>query len=212
MAARGKRGPGNFAGRVVEEAKKEGMTVVRETPGAPVEEYFLPPAAEAGPAQENLKIDVPAQPLAVRNGRMYANFNEPLYTLDKNENRMVGLALSFSLTPEHKGRLPKKIERGWEFLKEQNDKRLDIKGVGTHTVEFFLSPEDIEPLLSLKGAVIERISLVEVEETGKGKAWTSIRLSFVVRTHAGPSVDPFATQSYGAAFWINLFEPQGRLR
>jgi hypothetical protein len=207
MAEKQKRGPGKFKERVVKAARDSGMTVVGETPGKEITEDFLP-----GDPQESLPMDTPAVPQAVRNGKMYVNFNEPHYSLDRNDERKVGLVMSMRLAPEHKDHLHEKIERGWAFLVDEADKRLDVNGIPDHSVELFLSPEDTEPVLSLQAVGIDKVSIVKVADTGKGKTTHYYRLSFVVMADAGDHVDFFATKSFGAAFWLSMWEPQKRLR
>lgn len=186
---------GNFREKVVKKAKEAGIPI------------------EAQPATQPELLDVPAQPKAVRNGCIMMQYLEPKYREGEDE-RLLTLHLSFPLSEDHAGHLPKKIEEAWRFMIESGDKMHVVTGVRPQSMTFFTDPgaEEDKPLFKLSQGSMTSVKLIRVVEKGKGKRREYIRLSFGIEIDAAEDTTNFATTSFGGAFWCELYEQQRKLK
>jgi hypothetical protein len=192
--------PGSFGARVSEElAKPENADIAGE-------------AQTDSPVANALALDVPSQVKTVRGSLMFANYLEPKFAADKEGEKLLTLHVSMPLVPEHQDVLPKKILEAWDFLAESEDKLHIVQGIRPHTCEFFLAPDDSEPLFTATQATMRAVKLVFVQQKGSGKTVKFIRLSFGLEIEASDDPKGWATSHFGAQYWLSLFEKQGKLK
>jgi len=86
-----------------------------------------------------------ARPIAVQNGRMLATYLGLGLERDKNNEKLVHLDFAFPLEEAHDGFIPRKVKDAWTWLKEQDNKAVQIKGIPAITLDVFLDPKRRSP-------------------------------------------------------------------
>ncbi len=168
--------------------------------------------AEESP-QEELPMDQPDTPKAIRDGKMLCEFVRPHFSKEEAGDRYVGFEFSFPLTKEHEenGHLPGEVIEEWQHMRNGNVKRTDVMSIDPQTIAIGLVPDNAADDLILVAAKIEKPVLTIVEEKGSGKKGKVIRLSFRAVVDQVEQVAKFAVDHHGDSVWINLQRTQGSL-
>lgn len=182
----------------------------------PKGEVFGEAAAELGPEhtevpQQAELLAAPeeaARPVAVQNGRMLATYVGLGLERDKNNEKLVHLDFSFPLEDAHDGYIPKKVKEAWLWLKNAENKAVQIIGIPPVTLDVFLDPKAKRAELHLPGAGFSKAVISLIEEVGKGKAKMVTRFSFRLLTQRSPSVMEFAAWRDGEEFWLQMESTQ----
>lgn len=188
MGVKGKGG--DFRNRVVDEAKKEGLELERS-----VEQQKL--------------LDDEAPAPSVQGGKMLAKYVKPVFSME-NEDRVVELEFSISLSDAHKDLLDEGVLTAWKFIERNHPKRIIGIEIPHQTVDLFLAPDDSAEL-HLTAAEVRQVKLSSVEKTGDGKIEKIMRLQFRLLAELSKNVTLFATTQYGNALWIKMEPAQGVL-
>jgi hypothetical protein len=128
-----------------------------------------------------------------------------------DDERFLGLEFSMPLTPEHKGQLPKKIERQWENLEEGDVKTVQVFGIAPQSITLRLEPAQKESAFSVSAMWIETAELALIEETGAGASKEVVRLRFTAWMNLQMDELKWASKHYDNEFWMELSEAQGEL-
>lgn len=152
----------------------------------------------------------PVKPKAVQAGFMLATFVKPHFDREKGDQRIIGFDLSFPLTDDHEGFIPKEVEEMWEVLGDDGAKLIGRIAVAPHTVEIALAPEPGDAL-KLSAATIDRAALAVIEEKGAGEAQEVIRFSFRAIVDLDKENGRFALAHYGDMVWVRMRRTQGKL-
>ncbi len=193
-------------------------------PGSPAEEqvgaeFEVGPAEfEVGsePEQPALGLEgppQPAEPKAIRNGKMLAQFVRPHFEKEESGDRFVGFEFAFPLTKEHEenGHLPAEVLAEWKHMRKGNVKRTEVESVAQQTIAVGLVPDDPENDLVLVAAMIEHPVLASIEEKGSGKLQKVIRFSFRAVVDQVEQIARFAVDHHGDPVWISLQRAQDNL-
>lgn len=176
----------------------------------PAKEAFAAAAAEVGPAgteapqQAELLAgaEEAVRPSAVQNGRLLATYVGLGLERDKDNEKLVHLDFSFPLEDAHDGYIPRKVKAALEWLKEQDNKAVQITGLPAVTLDVYDAPQSKKATLHLVGAQFTRAIISVIEEVGKGKAKLVWRFSFRLRIERTQNVLDFAAWMDGQEFWI----------
>jgi len=194
-------------------------SLAEEQVGAePAEEQVGEPEPEPGPGQQeqeqlNLGDSPPAEPKAIRNGKMLAQFVRPYFEKEESGDRFVGFEFAFPLTKEHEedGHLPAEVLAEWKHLRKGNVKRTEVESVAQQTIAVGLVPDDPENDLTLVAAMIEHPVLANVEEKGSGKTQKVIRFSFRAVVDQVEQIARFAVDHHGDPVWLSMQRAQDSL-
>lgn len=158
---------------------KAGSTAAEDNPLQPQQAQLLAAPEEA------------VRPSAVQNGRLLATYVG--LGLERNKDqKLVHLDFSFPLEDAHDGYIPKKVKAALEWLKEQDNKAVQITGLPAVTLDVYDSPASKKATLHLIGAEFTRAIISVIEEVGKGKAKLVWRFSFRLRVERDEKVIGFA--------------------
>jgi hypothetical protein len=182
----------------------------------PKQAVFAEAATQVGP--ENIETPQQAQllaapeeavrPIAVQNGRMLATYVGLGLERDKDNEKLVHLDFSFPLEDGHRGFIPKKVAEAWSFLKESDNKLIQIKGIPPVTLDVYLDPTAKKCELHLVGAEFSKAVVQLIEEVGKGKAVMVTRFAFRLCVTRKPTVIDFAAWRDGESFWLRMLSTQ----
>ena len=184
-----KRGPGKFKERLKEAAKE------------------LPPENQQAALPG---VEAPEVPKAVRNGQMFVKFVRAKLDKEK-EVRTLGLEISFPLTEEHDGLLPKQAKHAWDFIEEGGAKLVRVTEIPRQSIELRMAPDMDETLLAKHGMTIESATVSLVEQTGEGKAEDVIRFSFTAWMELDKDALEFAAFNFDSNLWLRMERTQGNL-
>lgn len=183
----------------------------------PVKEAMAVAIAETGSAevpQQTQLLAAPEEarkPQAVQNGRMLATYVGLGLERDKDNEKLVHLDFSFPLEDAHDGHIPRKVKAALEWLKEQDNKAVQITGLPAVTLDIFDAPGSKKSNLHLIGAVFTRAIISVIEEVGKGKTKLVWRFAFRLRAERDEDVIGFAAWRDGEEFWITMPPTQSAL-
>ena len=189
------KGPGKFKERLKEAAKD-----------LPLENQGLTMAQQ----EKLLDTEAPEVPKAVRNGQMFVKFVRVKLDSD-DDGRRLGLEISFPLTDEHNGMLPKQIKHALDFIKEGGAKLVRVTEIPPQSIELRMAPDMDETLLSKHGMTIESATVSLVEQTGEGKAEDVIRFSFTAWMELTKEALEFAAFNFDSNLWLSMERTQGNL-
>lgn len=183
----------------------------------PVKEAMAQAAAETGTAEAPQQAQLLAapeeakKPQAVQNGRMLATYVGLGLERDKDNEKLVHLDFSFPLEDAHDGFIPKKVKAALEWLKEQDNKAVQITGLPAVTLDVYDAPSSKKATLHLVGAQFSKAIISVIEEVGKGKAKLVWRFAFRLRVERDEDVIGFAAWRDGEEFWLTMPPSQKRL-
>jgi len=123
---------------------------------------------------------------------------------DKNNEKLICLDFSFPLEEAHNGYLPGKVKAAWDFLKESENKLIQVQGIPAVTLDLYLDPKEKKAELHLRGAEFSRAVIQLIEEVGKGKAKMVTRFSFRLRVERDKDTVNFAAWSDGQEYWLKM--------
>lgn len=176
----------------------------------PVKEALAQAAAETGTAEVPQQAQLLAapeeaiRPNAVQNGRILATYVGLGLERDKDNEKLVHLDFSFPLEEAHDGFIPKKVKTALEWLKEQDNKAVQITGLPAVTLDVYDAPQSRKATLHLVGAQFTKAIISVIEEVGKGKAKLVWRWAFRLRVERDEEVIGFAAWRDGEEFWITM--------
>jgi len=165
------------------------------------------------PKQQEL-LAAPEQatkPSPVQNGRLLSTYVGLGLERDKDNEKLAHLDFSFPLEDAHDGFLPKKVKAALEWLKDQDNKLVQITGIPPVTLDIFHAPSAKKPELHLPGAEFTKAIISVIEEVGKGKAKLVWRFAFRLRVERTDEVIAFAAWHDGEEFWVTMPPTQGKL-
>src|SRR5208282_4608101 len=130
----------------------------------PTKEAFAEAAAQVGPEnteppkqRELLAAPEEAKkPDPVQNGRIFATYVGLGLERDKDGEKLVHLDFSFPLEDAHNGFIPKKVKQAWDFLKESDNKLIQIKGIPPVTLDVYIAATGKKSELHILGAAFSR--------------------------------------------------------
>jgi hypothetical protein len=163
--------------------------------------------AELAGITETTVAELPKQ---VQNGMILATMLKPDFEEGKDDKRFIGVALSFQLTDEHQGILPRRALEAWEFVKGGGSKRVDVIDIMPQSLAVGFAP-DSEPEIEIPWTDVRKASVSVIEETGKGETHKTIRFKFVAFSEIEASVMRFCSKYFGKAVWIKLAKSQAEL-
>lgn len=177
------------------------------------EDFDTPAKVEPeGDAQAPLIADseIPVKEIiAVENDRIFVTFVAPHFDTDKDGARTLDLEFSFPVVEAHKGHLPERVERAYEYVLSGEAKRVDVLGIDEQTFDLFETPKSKKPTLHEAECRVLRPVVSAVEETGKGKTRRVIR--FVFRFSVPFPHHKFAVENYGKEYWLEMVDTQAKL-
>lgn len=176
----------------------------------PLTKPGTPAAEEAKQQGELIQVDDNEKNPAVVGEKIKATYVKPHFDLMKGGDRIVALEVSFPLTEDHDGLLPKKVKQGWDFIKKGYP-RLDVDDIAGQKVAFYMTHDDDEEILVLPAAKVSHASLRVVEETGTGAAKEVIRFSFRLGVKLTKEVAHFAEWNYGNIVYMEMADSQEKL-
>lgn len=193
---------------------------VEVDPEHPVAQAFAEAAAEVGPehVEEPKQTELLAMleqakvPIAVQNGRIFATYVGLGLERDKDGEKLVHLDFSFPLEDAHNGFIPKKAKDAWDFLKESDNKLIQIKGIPPVTLDVYTTSTEKRPELHLVGAAFSKAVISLIEEVGKGKAKMVTRFAFRLCVERSADVIEFAAWRDGEEFFITMPATQKALK
>jgi hypothetical protein len=162
---------------------------------------------ELAGASETVEAELPKQ---VQNGMILATMLKPDFEEGKDDKRFIGVALSFQLTEEHQGILPRRVLEAWEFVKCGGSKRVDVIDIIPQSLSVGFAP-DVETEIEIPWTDVRKASISVIEETGKGEAHEVIRFKFVAFSEIEASVVRFCSKFFGKAVWIKLEKSQAEI-
>lgn len=172
----------------------------------PTREVFAEAGKELGEAPQRAQLlaapEEAKKPQAVQNGRMLATYVGLGLERDKDNEKLVHLDFSFPLEDAHDGFIPKKVKAALEWLKEQDNKAVQITGLPAVTLDVYDAPGSKKATLHLVGAQFTKAIIAVIEEVGKGKAKLVWRFAFRLRVERDEDVIGFAAWRDGEEFWI----------
>lgn len=160
---------------------------------------------------EQKESEGPETPQVVRDNKMLMKYLRPEFDLNKEDTKQVGFELSLSLVEQHRGLLPEKVEKAWNYLVQSENKSITLIIDDQQTVEFFLDPKDKKPVLRIVAARLSSASIAIVEQSGSGDAIKTVRFKFVAWTDLSQENDQFACWKFNESWWIKMLPTQSKL-
>lgn len=155
--------------------------------------------------------ETPSQPQAVRNGMMLAGLLKPKQKKEKDE-RYLGLEISVRLTEDHKGHLPKAVQKQWDNIKGGDIKDIGILGIPVQSIELRVDPKQKEPDFFCDTMWLENVELAVIEETGSGESTEIVRFRFTAWMELAMDELKWVSKHYDNDFWMSMKNVQGELK
>lgn len=196
----------SFQDRLVVEAENQGVeTMSLEDQERAMNESESEPKQAALPGSE-----AQPEPKAFRKGHILVNLVR--VKIDKEgDDRVLGLEISFPLTDELKGKLPKAVEDAWEFVEANESPLVKIDGIPPMNIELRLDPGDKDAVFEASGMSFEHASVAFIEKTGDGKEQEIIRFHFTVWMELKKSELTWAATHFDAQYWMKWRKTQASL-
>jgi len=196
-----------FKDRLVVEAEKQGV----ETMSIEEQERAMAESEPEKPQQPSLpNSESTPEPKAFMKGHILINFVR--VKIDKeNDERILGLEISFPLVDELRGKLPKQVEDAWTFVEDNESPLVKIDGIPFMNVELRLDPGDKDPVFEAQGMAIEAASVAYIEKTGDGREKEFIRFHFTAWTELTKGALSWAATHFDAQYWMKLRRTQASL-
>ena len=142
---------------------------------------------------------------------MAVNYVRPHYDIEKGDRRTLAFEISFVLTDEHEGLLPRAINDEWKHFEQGGCDSIRVGPVQPQKFTLAFTPEGDDRNLVIPIVMIQDATLSTVVEKGSGDAVEVTRLKFRAVAELTKDVAKFADFQYGKQLWMMLEKAQGSL-